>query len=46
MPRRDVIILVVVLAGIGWLLLENYHRSHTKPAQKPATIEHAQPLTK
>lgn len=43
MKRREIIITVIVLLGIGWLFYENYTRSQQP---KPATVEHVKPVTK
>ncbi len=45
MANRDIILSIIVLAGIGWLLFENYHQRPQKD-QKPATIERVQPQAK
>ncbi len=45
MKNRDIVILVIVLLGIGWLFYDNYQRNST-PEKTPMKIEQLKPIAK
>lgn len=45
MKNRDIVILVIVLLGMGWLFYDNYQRN-SAPQKAPAKIEQLKPITK